>query len=119
MLDNSVSRRLPIECQKKRTRRGPPWKPTPSPGDLPDGDERLTHAPGEEPLQTEEGHEGVVQPQRPCGDQAAAQHAPGQPPPGEPREVEVLDMPHAEPRVAEPLDQPPAGVAPVMAEGDV
>src|SRR5881296_1983254 len=65
---------------------------------FPDGDERLTDAPGEQPLQPEQRHQRFVPAQRACGNEPTAQHATRQPPSRDAGEVEVLEMAQVETR---------------------
>src|SRR2546422_9919272 len=59
---------------------------------LADGDERLTDPPGEQPLQPEQRYQRFVPAQRSGGNEPAAQHAAGDPPPRDTGEVEVFEM---------------------------
>src|SRR6266851_8366916 len=72
---------------------------------LADCDERLADAPGEQPLQPKQRYQCFIPPQRPGGNDPAAQHATRDPPPGDASEVEVLEMAQAKARRPELLRQ--------------
>src|SRR2546422_9201056 len=86
---------------------------------FPDHDERLAHAPGDESLEAEQRHEGIVEPQWTDRDHRAAQHATSKPPAGDAGHVEVLDVPHTIAGALDLCGKLTGCIAPVMSQRPV